>query len=495
VRWLADGTLEFLGRFDHQVKLRGYRIELGEIEAALGRHPQVQTAVVQLREDRPGDKRLAAYVVPEGEAPTPAALRRFLKQTLPDYMVPADFVSLDALPLTASNKIDRGRLPAAVDDRPDLEAASVEPRTKVERRLAAIWEDLLGIDCVGVRDNFFELGGHSLLAVQLFARIEREFGRTLPLVSLFQGATVAELSGLIHGHHSTTRWESIVALRTRGSKPPLFLMHSVSGELLYWRPLVEQLEPDRPIYGFQPPGLKDPSLVPIPDLAYLAAHYVRQLCAMQPTGPYYLAGYSFGGRLSLEIAQQLYAMGKSVPLLVIIDTGQDGPKPQSVTQRLAAAAAFVRNLPYWLADDLFRTAPRALLRRLIRKARVIGKRANARISGAPGDVRLNVEDFFDPVLLTDRHYPIIEANYRAWSRYESRPYPGRITLLKARTRPLFHSNNSDLGWGAIARGGVDIHVVPGHHWSIMQEPFIAALADKLQTALARSDMRCNGHSA
>ncbi|HIP97139.1 MAG TPA: amino acid adenylation domain-containing protein, partial [Anaerolineae bacterium] len=202
-RYLPDGNIEFLGRVDHQVKVRGFRIELGEIEAALGQHPELRESVVIVREDVPGDKRLVAYVVPkdagsetedEGPPSFVSELRGFLKEKLPDYMVPSAFVTLDALPLTPTGKVDRRALPAPDGLRPELEREYVAPRTPTEEKLVAICAELLGIHRVGVYDNFFDLGGHSLLATQFISRVRTAFGVEVPLRSLFEHPTIAELA-------------------------------------------------------------------------------------------------------------------------------------------------------------------------------------------------------------------------------------------------------------------------------------------------------------
>jgi acyl-coenzyme A synthetase/AMP-(fatty) acid ligase/acyl carrier protein len=195
VRWLEDGTLEFLGRRDRQVKVRGYRIELEEIEAVLGRHPGVREAVVLVRADQPEQKRLVAYLVPNGgDAPDVRELRGFLQARLPEYMLPAAFVVLEALPLSPHGKIDRQAFPDLEPERPALGPAYAAPRTPVEEALVEIWAELLGLEQVGVDDDFFELGGHSLLVTRMVARVHRAFGVELPLRSLFEARTVAVLA-------------------------------------------------------------------------------------------------------------------------------------------------------------------------------------------------------------------------------------------------------------------------------------------------------------
>ncbi|HEY0096629.1 MAG TPA: non-ribosomal peptide synthetase, partial [Archangium sp.] len=195
VRYLADGQLEFLGRADEQVKLRGFRIELGEVEAALARHPKVREAAALLREDSPGQPRLVAYVVPaEDQSVEPTELRAALKEQLPDYLVPSAFVSLPALPLTSSGKVDRKALPAPEGVRPDAGTPFVAPRSQLEQHLAAMWTELLGVEQVGIHDNFFELGGHSLLATQLVSRVRGTFEVELDLARLFEQPTIEALA-------------------------------------------------------------------------------------------------------------------------------------------------------------------------------------------------------------------------------------------------------------------------------------------------------------
>lgn len=203
-RYLPDGNIEFLGRIDHQVKIRGFRIELAEIEVTLGQHTAVQETVVLAREDTPGDKRLVAYVVLNQEpVTTTSELRHFLKEKLPDYMVPSAFVMLDALPLTPNGKIDRRALPAPEGLRPELEVAYVMPQTRLERHIATVWQNVLQVEKVGGHDNFFELGGHSLLMAKIHSRLQEEgFGSGLSMVELFQYPTVHSLARYLSSKES-----------------------------------------------------------------------------------------------------------------------------------------------------------------------------------------------------------------------------------------------------------------------------------------------------
>ena len=309
-RYRPDGNIEFLGRGDDQVKIRGFRIELGEIEAVLGRHPAVRAAAVLAREDAPGEKRLVAYVAADA---TPDALRRFLKEFLPDHMVPAAFVPLDALPLQANGKIDRQALPSPDRIRPASDKAFVAPRDDLERQLAHIWEEVLGVRPVGITDNFFELGGHSLSAVRLFAMVEKQLGKKLSLTSIFQGATIEHLAELIRLKATPGPRSSVVPLQPGGSKLPLFLVHPAGGHVFPYLRLAQLLGADQPCYGLQARGLED-GQEPHARIEDMAAYYIEALRTVQPTGPYLLGGWSMGGVVAFEMAQQLHAQGQQVAL-------------------------------------------------------------------------------------------------------------------------------------------------------------------------------------
>ena len=216
-RWNEDGALEFQGRIDHQVKLRGFRIELGEIESALAACPLVRANVVVVREDAPGNKRLVAYVVLAAGDSVSNALRDHLGKTLPDYMLPSAFVVLEALPLTPNGKVDRNALPAPEGSREAAGASYVAPRTPTERALAALWEELLGVQPIGVTDDFFALGGHSLLAIRLMAAVKAKLGEAPTMVSLFQHPTIEALAAMIDGTTKLPIVAGALALRARGA--------------------------------------------------------------------------------------------------------------------------------------------------------------------------------------------------------------------------------------------------------------------------------------
>ena len=251
-RFLGSGDIEYRGRIDFQVKIRGLRIELGEIENVIRDFPGVHQAVVVAREDVPGEKRLAAYLVPKDtDNFRTRELRDFLKSKLPDYMVPAAIVSLPVLPLTSVGKVDRRALPAPSYDNLAGAREYTPPRTQTERLMSQIWSKFLGVEKVGTRENFFDLGGDSLLALMMFAQISKEFGNTLSLNSLFDTPTIEQLSLVIDAGRAQGPKYRLVAIRAEGTRPPLFWVPGGIGSVLAFRRVSVLLGPDQPVYGLE----------------------------------------------------------------------------------------------------------------------------------------------------------------------------------------------------------------------------------------------------
>jgi enterobactin synthetase component F len=313
-RWRDDGTIEFLGRADDQVKIRGYRIELGEIESVLSGHPAVARAAVVAREDTPGLRRLVGYVVPTGAPPEPAALRQYLAERLPDYLVPPAFVAVERLPLTTNGKLDRAALPA-----PDQSAtvAGRGPRDHRETLLCKMFADLLGLAEVGIDDDFFSLGGHSLLVGRLLGRIRAEFGVSIGIRTVFEAPTVAKLVERFGGDEGGAL-EVLLPLRRQGSRPPLFCVAPATGLAWSYAGLIASIG-DHPVYGLQSHGIARAEPLPS-SVAEAAADYVRRIREIQPDGPYHLLGWSFGGLVAHEAAVQLQRAGAEVAALVLLDS-------------------------------------------------------------------------------------------------------------------------------------------------------------------------------
>ncbi|MFE2053935.1 amino acid adenylation domain-containing protein, partial [Streptomyces sp. NPDC059459] len=317
VLWDQNGELEYLGRTDDQVKIRGFRVEPGEVEAALLAHRSVGRAAVVVREDRPGDRRLTGYVVPAAGAEDveAAELRAGLTSVLPEYMVPAAIVVLDALPLTVNGKLDRKALPAPSF----ITGPARGPRTPYEHLLREIFADVLALPSVGMDDNFFELGGHSLLAVRLLGEIREATGAEMSLAGVFQNPTVASLASALGTGIDQDLFQPVVPLRGTGDKPPLFCLPPAGGLGFAYIGLVRHLGADRPVYGLQAPafGRADTDQS---DLDSLISWYVGHIRAAQPSGPYHLLGWSMGGNLAHAVAVRLQQDGDEVGLLALMDS-------------------------------------------------------------------------------------------------------------------------------------------------------------------------------
>ena len=449
-RYLSTGDIEFIGRSDSQVKLRGFRVELGEIEGALEEISGIQQAVVVARDDNSGIKRLIAYIVSQNQ-PSPGTLRAALKTKLPAHMIPASFVYLDTLPLTANGKIDRRALSEPASKADEEEGHLVSPRNREEQQIINVWQQTLGRRPIGIHDNFFDLGGHSLLAVRVMHRIETVCGVRLPIASLFQAPTVAQLASLLRKQDSVIP-RSLVMIQKGGSKPPLFLVHGIGGGVLRYRDLARHLPPDQPVYGLQALGMAGGNICH-DRVEDMAQYYVNEIRTVQSEGPYCLGGFSFGGVIAFEMAQQLHRQNKEVIVLALFDSFP-------TTYKTHGAVATLWKLP--LRDKV---------------AYVIGKfqylmhRTARRITFA-----------FFPAALKQ----VQAACLRATRQYIPNPYPGRVLLFRASDRPLGSRDDMFLGWNDLALGGVEVHAVPGNHLSIVDEPEVYTLAAQLTSCLEQA---------
>lgn len=313
VRWDSGGELEFLRRIDDQVQLRGVRIEPAEIEAVLMRHPAVRRAAVVVREDRPGDQRLVAYVV---GGPGEDSVREFAARELPEAMVPGEVVVLDQLPLTANGKVDRQALPAPAA----VPTSSRAPRTVREEVLCGLFAEVLGLDRVGVDDSFFALGGHSLTATRLVSRIREALRTSLSVRTLFENPRVADLAPRLGETPVGDALQVVLPLNAppSGSRP-LFCVHPAGGLAWVYARLRHHLPDDQPLYGLQARGLVGDESSPA-TVDEIAGDYAAQIRRVQPQGPYRLLGWSFGGIIAQAVAVRLQQLGAEVDLLMLIDT-------------------------------------------------------------------------------------------------------------------------------------------------------------------------------
>jgi amino acid adenylation domain-containing protein len=481
-RWLPEGTIEFLGRNDFQVKVRGYRIELGEIEVRLREHADVRESVVLAREDSPGNRRLVAYYT-GGESVGAAELGRYLKEQLPEYMVPAAFVRLEAMPLTPNGKLDRKALPT-----PETNAYAVSlyeaPRGKIEQILAEIWGKIFGLKQIGVHDDFFALGGNSLLVTRLIAEVHKSFSQELSVAAFFQNPTIDGMAKRVQEekqaasqYHLTKSRSSIVPIRPEGSGPPLFLLHGVGGRIFGFHALIRHLEPSQRIYGVEY-VINDSAPVKL-SLEDLAEQYIKEIRSVQAEGPYYLLGYSFGGLLAFEIAQQMCELGQEVGLLGMVDTlilncveGHDSRQSMIGTLKKMALALNSQarrvlrgpdRLDY-IRDELSikKGDLTARIRALVYKILTAGERALPKV--------------------LEQAYAV---NWFAASRYRPRQYPGCVTLFRATSGDItaYEEYGGKLEWRSLAKGDVEVYEIAGTHHNIIREPNVKLLAQAVTYCL------------
>jgi amino acid adenylation domain-containing protein len=475
-RFLANGDIEYLGRIDQQVKVRGFRLELGEIEAALGEHEAVRECTVVAAADAHGETKLLAYLVAGGQQPAPSvtALREFLQPKLPEHMIPVSFIVLDALPLTPNGKIDRKALPAPDQARPELGKEFVAPRTPAEEIVAGIWEELLDVRPVGVRDDFFSLGGHSLLAVRLMARIQASFGQHLPLASLFQGATIEKLASLLHEQPHDHGASALVGIQPNGEGVPFFCVHPGGGNVLCYNELSNHLGFERPFYGLQARGLAE-NQIPHTRIEDMAAYYIDAIRTVRPDGPYLLGGWSMGGVIAYEMARQLEARGQQVLLLALMDarpaTSVDDAAP---LDELMLLTNFARDLGLPVdrlqlaTNELAKLDSDQLLSYVLQRAIEAGV--------VPGDIQL---------VHARRLFEVFKINLQAMQSYRPEVSSTRVTLLKAGEQEVA---DETMGWGALTSGEIEIHRVPGSHFTIVREPYVRSLAEQLADCINRATL-------
>ncbi|GAA4956487.1 non-ribosomal peptide synthetase DhbF [Streptomonospora halophila] len=517
VRRMPDGSVDYVGRADDQVKVRGFRVEPGEIAAALSEHPAVDQAVVDTWEVSPGDRRLAAYVIPapakrEGSgAPQPPAaphatglpdtaeLRAHLAGRLPDYMVPAAFLPLESLPLTAHGKLDRTALPAP-DPAELAPAPGREPRDAAEAVLCEVFAEVLGAHRVGADDDFFDLGGHSMLLVRLRSRIEAETGTRAAIADLFANpspaavaAHLASLGARSAGPGARTGPRPareapgeprVAVLRAGGGRPPLFCIHPASGFSLPFVGLRRHLGAEVPILGLEAPapGAQAPGTV-----AGLARAYAARIRRESPDGPYRLAGWSFGGTLAQAVAAELAGAGADVELLALLDAY---PAPWHARRHFAGASGAS-------AHDTCAERGRgggagevAVEDPCAERGRGVGVGevavedpcAERGRGGGAGEVAVEMG--------AERGDPgMAEANRRWAARLleasageEPRRHPGGALCFTAKDAP----DGAARAWEPHIGGGIEHHEVPASHDDLLSAEGLAVIGPALAARLAAS---------
>lgn len=468
-----DGTLQFHGRRDGQVKIRGgNRVELGEIEVVISNIAGISQVKVIVREDKPNQKIIVAYVLLADNTLTEDAIKKDIAAHLPDYMIPSAVVIVTEFPLTVSGKIDALALPAP-EHNLELDINFKAPTTKTEIYLKELWEDLLQLKNISINDNFFEIGGNSLFAIQMMIRIEKNTGKELPLVSVFDHSTIESLAELIDDADTTYKFSPLVAIKSSGKRPPVYLIHGDGLNVINFNGIARHIHPDQPVYGLQPKGIDGKSEA-LETIEAIAQYYNQAIIQQNPIGPYAIVGYSFGGYVALEMVKQLKQMGRPVLMLGMFDTNVLNAENFLGWHR-KLGRKLMRQFPklMWIIRS-FIDNPKAVLEyqftsltRRIRHTFNIGTRP----------INPEIEVYYR---LMDK---INEKHYNALLKYKLEKYDGKVVMFKAMVRPYFVDDFKYLGWQKYALQGVEVHDIPGDHFTMFAEPNCQTLAKEIDAAL------------
>ncbi|HMZ78170.1 MAG TPA: amino acid adenylation domain-containing protein, partial [Acidobacteriota bacterium] len=484
-RWRPDGTIEYLGRLDFQVKVRGFRIELGEIESALSAHPAVKQAAVVVQKTDGGDQQLTAFLILTDSSPDTSQLRSFLKQSLPDYMLPSTFVVLEDFPLTLNGKIDRKALTTHQGGRWHQVTRQVPPRTLVEFQLLTLWQHLFHRQSISIEDDFFQLGGHSLMAIRLAAAIEKEFGCRLPLAILFQEPTIARLAAAVRTMSPDREWSPLVTLQPRGCQQPFFWVHPIGGSVFCYMELASALGQERPFFGFQAMGL-EPGQRPFQTVEQMAACYIASLRVVQPKGPYLLGGWSFGGLIAFEMAHQLRAQDQSQCTLILLDS----PPPHSPDWPSSTDA---RQILSWMQTDLFGLSKTADQPAGIKIETSANSDSIDQIESTTLEAQM--ESLWEQAVNAgvfavdstrsklDQLFALYQAHIQAGSTYAPSPLAGRIILIEAVTQPQHFHLSLLSGWQDLSETPIEYQQLEADHFSLMTSPQVQYLARLVTQAI------------
>ncbi|MDO9551820.1 amino acid adenylation domain-containing protein [Rhodonellum sp.] len=499
-KFQPNGELVCLGRVDHQVKIRGYRIELGEIENKINQFPEIEGAIVIAREDNPGDKRLAAYVVlkedeslfmmDQNNLSDTAVMTReepvltkekilgwkeTLKTRLPNYMIPNDWVALWEFPMTDNNKIDRNSLPIPLRNVFWDEAEENLPQNPNQILVAGIWSKVLGVSDVRLWDDFFELGGHSLLAVRVMAELAEETGLNLPLNTLIINSTLENFAAVLDRQDQKDQdWSSLVPIKKSGKKAPIYLIHGAGSHVSPFFNLAKNLDEDQPVYGLQAKGLNGID-EPLQSIKEMAAHYIQEIVTHNPHGPYHIGGQSFGAYVAFEMARQMKASGLDIQKVILFDVSayQEDFEELSSWERMKKEVGYEFQKRYMDIELLVKSP--STLRRLKTSSLERKTRALKRFLG------------IDAMDGEGKLFHVIEKirriNHKAMDDYELAPYNGDIILFKAKIKTFYDTDMEYYGWKPYVK---EVHTVEmeGDHNSMFEDPeLVKILGRKLQEVL------------
>ncbi|OSX98878.1 non-ribosomal peptide synthetase [Bacillus mycoides] len=454
VRYLADGHLDYLGRIDNQVKIRGFRIELGEIEANLESHPSVKEAIVLIREDQPGDRRMVAYVVGEGSM---HEWREHLKRQVPNYMIPAHFIEVDAIPLTTNGKVDRKALNSLTIQRESTFSTPIIPRDEIEYQLITIWQDLLQLEDIHVNDDFFNIGGHSLLVIKLISKVREKFGKEIKVPALIKNPTVEGIACLIRENHRMEESLSVLVPLQESEKRPFFCVHPFMGNVLCYIQLARLLKDHCSFYGLQNPLVEKEGMNGL-ILSEVVQLYIEEMKRAQPEGPYRLGGWSLGGAIAYEIATMLRNQGEEVEVLVLLDTKVPSERDYKTEDEMLSYI-----LEHFIHIELVDQEEE-----LVHQQDMLVE-------------QLIVEGVLPPDANLTNLKQIINAHRKClnlMAEHDLTPYFGEVIYFSAEEgKELFTD------WKPLLKGRVNMYSVPGSHEEIVASPAVEKLAKYLLNEL------------
>ncbi|MGE0650496.1 MAG: AMP-binding protein [Alphaproteobacteria bacterium] len=473
----AEGYLTLTGRIKDIINRGGEKITPSEVDSALLGHPDIADAITFPIPHTTLGQEVGAAVVPvKGAEMTDETLTRFLRRRIAPFKVPRRFVFVDEIPRGPTGKVSRQGLAEQfglmVDSAVTRRESTKGDRraTAVEAKLQRLWADALRLKDIGLHEDFFMLGGDSLQAVELFLRVEKEFGRRLPRSVLFEASTVAKMAEHIE---AVVPSSCIVAIQTKGDFPPFFCVHDGFGQVLNYRDLSLLLGDNQPFYGIQARGI-DGEEEPFVRVEDMAAHYVREIRKVQPEGPYYIGGHSFGGRVAYVMAQQLVAAGAEIAFLGLFDTYSSYGRTRVETgDWFARHLERIRELPpgQWPAYVGLRV--QNIAEAVYERLRLKGYAAAWSFYKSRGKPLPRIMCRIEP------------ANDMIRRAYRPQPYDGDATLFKAERSARTHSDAHD-GWHELVKGNLEIRPIPGTHHEVMNQPHVRTVAAELADALEKA---------
>jgi thioesterase domain-containing protein/acyl carrier protein len=476
----GDGYLYLTGRLKEIINRGGYKISPAEIDETLMSHPRVvQASAFAIPHPTLGEDVAVAVVADGAESLSERELREYALSRLTELKAPSRVLFVGEIPKGPTGKLQRSELAGRLGHL--LKADYIDPRDEVESDLREIWRWLLEVEPVGVRDNFFDLGGTSLLAVRLFSHIQDHFGKSLPLSTLVHAPTIEELAGAIRGNGWAARWKYLVPIRTAGDRPPFFCVHPHDGDAFRFREMAVMLKPDQPFYGLRAraPEGKEPSN---PDIMDMAREYVEEIRRFQPSGPYFLGGECTGGAIALEMARRLLQEGEQVAFAAMILSfapGGDLNRPgmnflTMVYYRIRTEIDFLLTMRSLLEPAGRRRFLRDMIRANAIQVGYLFKRLYYKLFSAYGEAYIREED--------DQALRMREAV----NAFHPDVYPERLTLLRMEKIDMKLFPSEDWGWGKIAQGGVDVHVIPGYSRPYKLGYVYRKTGEKLSECLAKA---------